>query len=279
MADEIRLWSDELAHDPSSLVFLRLGETLRRQGQVDVALKIAMRGLERHPKNAEAHDLVARIAIDRRDFDRAFDEWEAVLRIDPTHVGAMKGLGYLCFQYGKFGDAEKYLSQAEARGAGPDVSSALATVRRTSGSVTTTSIAVAVPETVPEAVSADPQWLFADLLVDDGQTALLLDNNGYVLGGLYLDDRGNDLGEEIGAQLSGISDEVRRATRHLDFGEWRSIAFETHQVVVAMSPAADDSLIVVAAARATPLGLLRRLLERCTQRATSWLKPVEGGQK
>jgi tetratricopeptide (TPR) repeat protein len=281
MADEIRRWSDELAHDPSSLVFLQLGEALRRQGQVDVALKIAMRGLERHPKNAEAHDLVARIAIDRRDFDRAFDEWEAVLRIDPTHVGAMKGLGYLCFQYGKFGDAEKYLSQAEARGAGPDVSSALATVRRSSGGISASSIASAAPEpeVVAEPVSADPQWLFADLLVDDGQTALLLDNNGYVLGGLYLDDRANDLGEEIGAQLSGISDEVRRATRHLDLGEWRSIAFETHQVVVAMAPATDDSLIVVAAARATPLGLLRRLLERCTLRAANWLKPAEGGQK
>ena len=60
---------------------------------------------------------------------------------------------------------------------------------------------------------ADPQWLFADLLVDDGQTALLLDGNGYVLGGLYVDQDGNDLSQEIGAELSGISDEVRRATQ------------------------------------------------------------------
>lgn len=265
MADEIRRWSDELARDPASLVFLQLGEALRRHGEIEVALKIALRGLERHPRNVEAHDLVARIAVDRRDFVRALDEWEAVLRLDPTHVGAMKGLGYVCFQNGRFADAERYLSRAAAGGGGSDVSSALEMVRRTSGAIPAPEIPAA--PTLP----SDPQWLFADILVDDGQTALLLDNSGYVLGGLYVDGAGNDLGEEIGAQLSGISDEVQRATRHLDIGEWRSITFETHTVVVAMAPAADESLLVVAASRTTPLGLLRRLLDRCAERAAQWL--------
>ena len=274
MADEIRRWSDELARDPSSLVFLQLGEALRRQGQIDVALKIALRGLERHPLNVEAHDLVARIAVDRRDFTKAFDEWEAVLRLEPTHVGAMKGLGFVCFQHGRFSDAEWYLNQAAVRGGGADVTTALETVRRTSGGIPASLVEAAAPEEPPPEVPQppqDPQWLFADLLVDDGQTALLLDENGYVLAGLYLDDSKADLGEEIGAQLSGISDEVRRATRHLEIGEWRSITFETHDVVVAMAPAADESLIVVAAERTTPLGLLRRLLDRCAERAGRWL--------
>jgi len=30
--DEIRQWSEELARDPASLVFLQLAEALRRQG-------------------------------------------------------------------------------------------------------------------------------------------------------------------------------------------------------------------------------------------------------
>ena len=281
MADESRRWSDELASDPSSLVFLQLGEALRRHGQIDVALKIALRGLERHPQNIEAHDLVARIAVDRRDFAKAFDEWEAVLKLEPTHIGAMKGLGFVCFQYGRFSDAEWYLNQAAMRGGGADVTTALETVRRTSGGIPASLVEAEAPEEPlppppePPSPPQDPQWLFADLLVDDGQTALLLDENGYVLGGLYLDDSGADLGEEIGAQLSGISDEVRRATRHLELGEWRSITFETHDVVVAMAPAAAESLIVVAAERTTPLGLLRRLLDRCAERAGRWL--TDGG--
>jgi Flp pilus assembly protein TadD len=113
--DEIRQWSDELARDPASLVFLQLGEALRRQGQADVALKVAMRGMERHPSNVDAHDLMARIAVDRREFARAISEWETVLRVAPGHVGAMKGLGYVSFRQGRLDDAERYLSGAAAR--------------------------------------------------------------------------------------------------------------------------------------------------------------------
>lgn len=264
MVDDIRRWSDELAREPGSLVFLQLGEALRRQQQLEIALKIALRGLERHPRNVDAHDLVARIAVDRRDFARAFEEWECVLKLDADHLGAMKGLGYLCFQHGRFAEAEWYLGRA---GGGADVTSALENVRRSSGGF-------APPDAV-EGPSDDPQWLFADLLVDDGQTALLLDANGYVLGGLYIDQDGNDLSQEIGAQLTGISEEVRRAAHHLDIGDWRSITFETEVAVVGMAPAADQSLIVVAASKLTPLGLLRRLLERCVERATGWL--AKGG--
>jgi tetratricopeptide (TPR) repeat protein len=263
MADDIRRWSDELAREPASLVFLQLGEALRRQGQLEIALKIALRGLERHPRHAEAHDLVARIAVDRRDFDRAFDEWETVLRIAPNHIGAMKGLGYVCFQQGRFDDAERYLAGAAAGGGGAAVNAALETVRRSSTGATTSAF-----DALP---AVEPPWLFADLLLDEGQTALLLDVNGYVLAGIYQDDRGNDLAQEIGAQLSGISDEVLRATRRLDIGEWKSIVFETQVAVVAMAPGADDSLVVVAASRATPLGLLRRLVDRCAARAALWL--------
>ena len=264
MADDIRGWSDELARDPSSLVFLQLGEALRRQGQIEIALKIALRGLDRHPQHAEAHDLIARIAVDRRDFPRAIEEWESVLRLEPDHVGAMKGLGYICFQQGRFDDAERFLSRAAAGGGGADVSNALEMVRRSSGNTTAW-----LPDSAP---AVDPQRIFADLLLDDGQTALLLDANGYVLGGLYLDSLGDDVSQDIGAQLSGISDEVERSMRHLDIGDWRSIIFETQAAVVAMAPTVDDSLVVVAASRSTPLGLLRRVMDRCVERATGWLQ-------
>jgi len=124
-----------------------------------------------------------------------------------------------------------------------------------------------------EALSApsEAQRLFANVLVDPGQTALLLDGQGFVLGGLYLDAEGADVSQDIGAQLSGISDEVRRAARDLDLGAWRSIVFETQAAVVAMAPAPASGLLIVAASRATPLGLLRRLLDRCAERAADWI--------
>jgi len=60
--DEIRQWSEELARDPASLVFLQLAEALRRQGQTDVALKIAMRGMERLISHRRGR---ARVAAER----------------------------------------------------------------------------------------------------------------------------------------------------------------------------------------------------------------------
>jgi len=268
MSDDIRRWSDELARDPSSLVFLQLGEALRKQGQLEVALKIALRGLDRHQRNVAAHDLVARIAVDRRDFSRAFVEWELVLKIQPDHVGAMKGLGYLCFHQGRLEEAEQYLNKAAASGGGGDVRHALRMVRRTPASTAVPTVEATASKPAP---ADDPQYLFADQLLDEGQTALLLDTNGFVLAGVYLDVDGKNVSADIGAQLSGISEEVRRSTRHLDIGEWKAITFETHAAVIAMAPVANDNLMVIAASRATPLGLLRRLLERSSAFALEWL--------
>jgi tetratricopeptide (TPR) repeat protein len=263
MTDDIRRWSDELARDPGSLVFLRLGEALRRQGQPDVAMKIALRGLDRHPNNVDAHDLLARVTIDLGDLSRAAQEWEAVLRIDPNHLGALKGLGFVSYQHGRLEEAERYLQRAASLGAGDSVAVALNTVRR-SGEISSS--------VVEAEMRADSRWLFADLLTDEEQTAILVDENGYVLGGIYLDSEGRDLAQEIGAQLSGISDEAVRATRHLDIGVWRSITFETDVASIAMAPTAYSSVVVVAVSRATPLGLLRRLLDRCGARAGEWLR-------
>src|SRR5256885_226802 len=114
MADDVRRLSDELARDPGSRVFVPLGEALRRQGQHELALKVTLRGLERHPHVADGHDLLARISVDRGDLERAFDEWDMVLRLAPGHLGALKGMGFICFNRERFDDAERYLSAAAA---------------------------------------------------------------------------------------------------------------------------------------------------------------------
>lgn len=260
MPDDIRRWSDELARDPSSTVFIQLAEALRRQGQLDVALKIALRGTDRHPDRVDAHDLVARIAVDRGELYRAFDEWNVVLRLEPHHVGALKGMGFICFQQGRIDESERYLRQAAERGGDTSLDTALATVRRSSA------------EVFDLGQDDDPRRLFADLLTDEGQTALLLDGHGLVLAGVYVDAAGRDVSQEVGAELSGVCDEARRATRHLNIGDWRSIVVETEVAVVGLMPGVNDALIVFAASRSTPLGLLRRLVERCGERGREWLE-------
>src|SRR5215207_6048614 len=130
MSDDIRRWSDALARDPSSTVFLQLGEALRRQGDAEFALRVALRGLERHPHLAEAHDLLARIAADAGDLQRAFDEWDMVIRLAPGHAGALKGMGFVCYRQGALAAAERYLGEASERDpADASIATALAHVR------------------------------------------------------------------------------------------------------------------------------------------------------
>src|SRR5439155_1277406 len=119
MADEIKTLSSQLAQDPDSLVFLRLGELLRLKGQFDAAHRVALTGLERHPHLADAHDLYARILADKRDYERAFDEWDMTLRIAPNHVGALKGLAFLYFKVGDVGQAVAHLEAARPRAPHP----------------------------------------------------------------------------------------------------------------------------------------------------------------
>jgi tetratricopeptide (TPR) repeat protein len=304
--DDVRRLSDELARDPASLVFLQLGEALRRQGQVDYALKVAVRGLERHPHNAEAHDLLARIAVDRGELERAFDEWDMVLRLAPDHIGALKGLGFICFRQGRAPEAERYLAAATAADpADQSIASALAHVRaqlrppaaspaapsaaphgapgRRPSAPTPAFLGAVAPESAappraPQPTPAravqspqDARYLFAEIIGDGDQTALLLDEQGLVMAGAYLSADGRDVAQDVGAELSGVSDEARRAMRHLDLGSWTAIVFETEVATVAMAPAPQDGLLLVAASREAPLGFVRRLLDRASMRTRAWL--------
>ena len=295
MADDVRSLSEELARDPQSLAFVPLGEALRRQGQLDHALKIVLRGLERHPHLADAHDLLARVHADRGDAEKAFDEWDMVRRLAPGHAGAAKGMGFICFSQGRRDEAERYLREALAGAPEDDsIRAALEHVRAAAVSAPPPhpAPAVAVPPSPPEPAPAavapaaarvatvrpsaplaadDPRLLFATTLAEDDQTALLLDRDGFVLAGAYFTASGEDVAQEVGAELSGVSDEATRATRHLGIGAWRAIVFETEAATVAMAPTAQDGLVVLATGGSSPLGLTRRLLDRCVAHARAWL--------
>ena len=280
MSDEIRRLSEHLARDPSSLVFLQLGEALRKGGELELALKVALRGLERHAHNADAHDLLARIWVDRGDLQRAHDEWDMVLRLAPTHGGARKGMGYVLFKQGRLEEAEQHLSEASGQENGDSsILTALRMVRRLlrytkhegngNGSEAPPSDAELLAAQMR--VEEEARALFANILGDGEHTALLLDSEGLVTAGTYVTLDGREVAQEIGAELSGVRDEAYRAVRHLDLGAWSAVVFETEFATVAMAPVLDDSLVLVAASHAIPLGYVRRVLDRCAERAASWL--------
>jgi tetratricopeptide (TPR) repeat protein len=279
VSDDIRRWSEELAANPGSKVFLPLGEALRVRGQLDLARRVAIRGLERHPYDADAHDLLGRIHLASGETEKAIDEWEAALRCAPGHAGALKGLGFICFQQGRLVDAEEYLTQAAASDAdgSDDIASGLARVRAELQRNTPPSAPVSIATNGTHngsnghAPVDDARFLFTDLVSVGDQAALLLDRDGLVLAGTYVVSGGTDVSQEVGASLTGISDEARRAMRHLGLGDWSSIIFESEAARVAMMPAPEDGIVLVAAAPTMPHGLVRRVLDRVGARAREWL--------
>lgn len=115
---------------------------------------------------------------------------------------------------------------------------------------------------------------FAEVIGEGDQTALLFDHRGVVRAGMYLDHRGNDVSGEIGAALAGVSVEATRAMRHLSLGEWRAIVCECADANLAMAPADEGDIVLVAAVPSVPSGFVRRLLDLASRRALAWRREV-----
>jgi len=274
MADEIKRLSSQLAQDPDSLVFLRLGELLRLKGQFEAAHRVALTGLERHPHLADAHDLYARILADKRDYERAFDEWDMTLRIAADHVGALKGLAFLYFKVGDVGQAVAHLEAARQHAPDdPGVAQALA-LAQGGGPGAARAAAAAADELAPAVAAAAPleeSRVFAGL--EGAQEGLLLlDAKGQVLGGALKDPHGRDVTDAVAAYLAGVSHEAARTAKLLGLGRWTGVAAEGQLGHVHLTPPAGDALLLVVRDRAVPMGRLAIIAQRAAGAARRWLE-------
>ena len=281
MPDEIRTLSSQLAQDPDSLVFLRLGELLRHKGQLDTAHRVALTGLERHPHLPDAHDLYARILADKHDYERAFDEWDMALRIAPDHVGALKGLAFLYFKIGDVQQAAAHLEAAQRVAPDdPGVAQALAMARGGEGGPADAEAvagggatdALTAPEPIaPAAQPLEEARVFAGL--EGAQEGLLLlDASGRVLGGALKDSGGRDVTDAVAAYLAGVSQEAARTVKLLGLGKWTGLAAEGHHGHVHLAAPTSDALLLVVRDRAVPMGRLAVIAQRAALAARRWLE-------
>lgn len=279
MAEDVRALSAQLAQDPQSLVFLRLAEALRRKGQLDAALRVALNGLERHPHLADAHDLYARVLADKHDYERAFDEWDMALRIAPNHTGALKGLAFLYFKVGDLGQAEAHLELAQRiEPDDPTISQAIDMVRGGASPPSPESTrhaepkqTAASPTVAAETPALDESRVFAGL--EGAQEGLvLLDAAGRVLGGALRNPTGSDVTDAVAAYLAGVSQEAGRTAKLLGLGTWSGLSAEGRHGNVHVSQPSKDALLLVVRERGVPLGRLTILAQRATGMAKRWLE-------
>jgi tetratricopeptide (TPR) repeat protein len=291
VSDDVKALSAQLASDPQSLVFLRLGELLRQKRQFDAATRVAQHGLERHPHLADAHDLLARIFADAHDYEHAFDEWDMTLRIAPQHTGALKGLAFLYFKIGDLAQAESHLQAAkDAAPDDPTIEQAFAVIRGEAGATLAPppraapapQPAVPPPAAAPElpyvaerrseSVSALPDERIFAGLEGAQEGLLLLDAAGLVLGGALKTPEGRDVTDSVAAYLAGVSQESARAARLLDLGSWRGLSAEGHGGHVYLVQPTPESLLLLMRDRSLPLGRLGLLAQRAAQVARQWLE-------
>ena len=281
MSDDVKTLSAELARDPQSFVFLRLGELLRAKRQFDAATRVALHGLERHPHLADAHDLYARILADRLDYEPAFDEWDMTLRIAPQHTGALKGLAFLYFKVGDLTQAEAHLQAAlQADPDDPAIAQAFAVVRGEAPPPVEVPVPVPLPAPAPVPTEAEPRDSVASFpeervfagLEGAQEGLLLLDAAGLVLGGALKTADGEDVTDAVAAYLAGVSQEAARTAKLVGFGGWRGLSAEGqggHVHVVQPTP---ETMLLVVRDRSMPLGRLGMLAQRAAQAARRWLE-------
>jgi predicted regulator of Ras-like GTPase activity (Roadblock/LC7/MglB family) len=254
--------SAELARDPNSLVFLDLGEALRSRGQLYLAAKVAVAGLERHGDLADAHDLYARVLVDMGHLQQARDEWYTAIETDSRHLGAHKGLGFLCYRWGDLDGALEHLETALS--ADPTDSSIVEALQLVRDAVEESEVE---SETRRSAVFAGLEG------ADHG--LLLFETRGMVLAGGVRDATGADVSDDVAAFVAGAVQEAERTARILEMGRWQWIVAEGTTGNVHVSRPTDDSLLLVARDRSVPAGRLAILAQRATESANQWLEGQE----
>jgi predicted regulator of Ras-like GTPase activity (Roadblock/LC7/MglB family) len=275
VTDDIRSLSAQYAADPSSLIFLRLAEALRRRAQLDAARKVAQAGLSRYPHLPDAHDLYARILTDGQDFANAFDEWDTALRLSPQHVGAHKGIGFLYYRAGEPEHALYHLRLAAQLD--PDDEGLRRAVERVGGGqeIWNRPMPEAPPERVEEARAAtvsagDP---FAGL---EGarDRLLLVDEDGLRLGGGLVGRDGHNVSDEAAAVLASVTREAGRAARLIELGEWSHLTIEGADLSACLLNPTSDTSLLAAMDAAMPAGQLAYFAERAAKSARGWLVRV-----
>jgi tetratricopeptide (TPR) repeat protein len=102
--DELRRRVDK---DPSSIAFAQLAEEYRRIGEYVQAVKICRDGLERHPGYLSAQVTLGRALVELKNFDEARIQLEAVLKVAPDNLAAIRALADIHQQAGEVAEIVK----------------------------------------------------------------------------------------------------------------------------------------------------------------------------
>lgn len=256
--------SAEVAANPNSTAFVELAAAYRERGDLDRAVRLCLRGLQRHPTHVEAHYELGRIYEQRGERELALDEWGIALQLAPDHLPSRLSIIRLYLDEGRPADAERELLLAREIAPGDasvaELWSRLEPMRRDGDG--------------SEDAAAAPVGLFGKLKREYPGTlgALLVDATGQLVEG-RMTPRGVESDRMLGVTLSGARAEAERVASYLQLGDLRSVVIESAVVRLTMS-AVDGITLIVATACDLPAGQAARVLERARELAREHLESL-----
>lgn len=100
--------------DPTSIAFAQLAEEYRRSGDVLQAVNVCRDGLARHPGYVSAQVTLGRALMDLGQLREARTELEAVLRVAPDNLAAIRALADMHQELDEIPDVLSEASEAAA---------------------------------------------------------------------------------------------------------------------------------------------------------------------
>lgn len=253
--------SAEVATNPKSTAFVELASAYRERGDLQRALWLCLRGLQRHPTHVEAHFELARIYREREEHELALDELGIVRQLAPDHVPSRLELIEIYLEEGRRADAERELQAAE------ELAPRDPTLERLRSRLRVAS---------RKSATSPSQGVFQTLLTDYPGTlgAMLIESDGAVLAGQIAAHDGEVTGT-LADNLSGARHEATRVASYLQLGEVQAMIVESPTVRITLSPLGDKA-IVVATSSDIPAGQATRVKRKATELARTYAS--EGGR-
>lgn len=267
--------------------FVRDADRLRRRGRLDDAELVAVSGLMEHPYLAAGHHALARVVYARGDMQRARDEWEMALALEPDHLGALKGLGSLALARRDYPSAERYLDAAlSVAPLDADVSAALRLAREhnrdDSPTHRTRPLGVALVDRSTEpfqrahsAADGEHRTLRAPHLpaFDDPRliVAVAADHDGFIVDAYSRAEAPADVAATLAGLTRDMGIEAALTTKSLGLGSWQTLTAECSDGSIAM--AVDDAsrhVVAMCSAADMPFGLARRYLTQLRGHVETW---------
>ena len=109
---KIAAYTEIWAKDPSSTIFVSLGEAYRKMGMLDDAKDVVERGLVKNPEFSPAHIVLARILCQQGDYSGSETSFQRALESDSGSLAALVGYARLSILLGNEKRARKLLLEA-----------------------------------------------------------------------------------------------------------------------------------------------------------------------